>query len=532
MAFKKEQWMRAVHSSLMAAAAALLLAMAPAQAQGTLRVAITASDVPTTTGVPTQGLEAWSYAGYPIFEPLVMWDLRVTDAPPPVIPWLATEWNVDPEDHTRWVFKLRDGVTFHDGSNFDADAVVWNLDRFYKEDAPQFEASTSASTKGRVPVLKSYEKIDDSTVAIYTTVPVTYFPEVMTSILFVSPTKWEEVGSWESFASQPAGTGAFTLAAVDRTSLTLSKNPTYWNTERAAKLDSVIIYPMAEATTRLAALRSGQVDWINVPPPDGIPNLRDAGFEVATSPMPHVWPYWLQTAEGSVFHDVKVRQAFNYALDREGIVALLNGAAEPAKGFWKPGDARYGTPENDYTYNPEKARELLGEAGFASDQLVPVKILISTSGSGQMVPLPMNELLQQSARAAGFELEFSVVDWGQMSAIRSNPDSPEMQDVVAINSSFTTADLTWFFFSFYPKNWPNFDHPETTAMMDEYRTNFDITADERTALMAKIHANLVDQAPWAWIVHDVNPKAFSQSVKGYTPAQAWYTDLTPVYIEP
>src|SRR5690606_212272 len=99
-----------------------------------------------------------------------------------------------------------------------------------------------------------------------------------------------------------------------------------------------------------------------------------------------------------------------------------NGAAEPAKGFWKPGDARFGTPENDYTYNPEKARELLGEAGYASDELVPVKILISTSGSGQMVPLPMNELLQQSARAAGFELEFSVVDWGQMSAIRSNPD--------------------------------------------------------------------------------------------------------------
>lgn len=524
--------MRAVFSSLMAGAAAILLAVAPVQAQGTLRVAITASDVPTTTGVPTQGLEAWSYAGYPIFEPLVMWDLRVTDTPPPVIPWLATEWEVDAGDKTKWVFKLREGVTFHDGSTFNADAVVWNLDRFYKEDAPQFEASTSASTKGRVPVLKSYEKIDDSTVAIYTTVPVTYFPEVMTSILFVSPAKWEEVGSWEAFATQPSGTGAFTLAAVDRTSLTLAKNAGYWNTERAAKLDSVVVYPMAEATTRLAALRSGQVDWINVPPPDGIPSLRDAGFEVATSPMPHVWPYWLQTAEGSVFHDVKVRQAFNYALDREGLVTLLNGAAEPAKGFWKPGDPRFGTPENDYTYDPEKARALLTEAGFGADEMVPVKILISTSGSGQMVPLPMNELLQQSARAAGFELEFSVVDWGQMSAIRSNPNSPEMQGVAAVNSSFTTADLTWFFFSFYPTNWPNFDHPETTSMMDEYRTNFDLTADERVELMAKIHANLVDQAPWAWIVHDVNPKAFAQSVKGYTPAQAWYTDLTTVYMEP
>lgn len=524
--------MRRIFSALTTGVMALLLAMSPAQAQGTLRVAMTASDVPTTTGVPTQGLEAWSYAGYPIFEPLVMWDLRVTDAPPPVIPWLATEWSTDPADRTKWIFKLREDVTFHDGSAFNADAVVWNLDRFYKEDAPHFEAATSASTKGRIPVLKSYEKIDDSTVAIYTTEPITYFPEVMTSILFVSPARWEEVGGWDAFAARPAGTGAFTLAAVDRTSLTLAKSPTYWNTERAAKLDSVVVYPMAEATTRLAALRSGQVDWINVPPPDGIPNLRDAGFTVATSPMPHVWPYWLQTAEGSVFHDVKVRQAFNYALDRDGIVTLLNGAAEQAKGFWKPGDPRYGTPQNDYSYDPAKARALLTEAGFGADEMVPVKILISTSGSGQMVPLPMNELLQQSARAAGFELEFSVVDWGQMSAIRSNPDAPEMQDVVAVNASFTTADLTWFFYSFYPTNWPNFDDGETTAMMDSYRTDFDLTDEARVELMAKIHTNLVDLAPWAWIVHDVNPKAFAPAVKGYTPAQSWYTDLTTVYMEP
>ena len=68
--------------------------------------------------------------------------------------------------------------------------------------------------------------------------------------------------------------------------------------------------------------------------------------------------------------------------------------------------------------------------------------------------------------------------------------------------------------------------------MDEYRSNFDLTADQRVTLMAKIHANLVDLAPWAWIVHDVNPKAFAPAVKGYTPAQAWYTDLTTVYMEP
>jgi peptide/nickel transport system substrate-binding protein len=523
--------MRRLSLAFLAGTLALFLA-APAQSQGTLRVAITASDVPTTTGVPTQGLEAWSYAGYSLFEPLVMWDLRVTDTVPPVIPWLATEWRSDPADRKKWTFKLRQGVKFHDGSEFNADAVVWNLDRFYNEQAPQYEPSTAASTKARVSVLASYEKIDDYTVALHTKSPVTYFPEVITSILFASPAQWQRLGSWDAFGQQPSGTGPFTLAAVDRSSLTLSKNPTYWNTERAAKLDRVEVYPMAEATTRLAALRSGQVDWINVPPPDGIPSLRDAGFVVATSPMPHIWPYWLKIADDSPFKDVKVRQAINYALDREGLVALLNGAAEPAKGFWKPGDPRFGKPRNDYKYDPEKSKALLKEAGYGPDELVPVKILISTSGSGQMLPLPMNELLQQSAKAAGFALDFSVVDWGQMAAIRAKPDSPEMQDVVATNSSFTTADLTWFYFSFFPPNWVNFDDPETVALMEKYRSDFDLATAQRIELMAHIHERLVDLAPWAWIVHDVNPKAFSPSVKGYTSAQAWYVDLTTVYMEP
>jgi peptide/nickel transport system substrate-binding protein len=523
--------MRRLSLALVAGALGLLAA-APAQSQGTLRVAITASDVPTTTGVPTQGLEAWSYAGYSMFEPLVMWDLRVTETVPPVIPWLATEWASDPADRTRWTFKLRQGVKFHDGSEFNADAVVWNLDRFYKEDAPQYEAATAASTKARVSVLASYEKVDDYTVTLITKSPVTYFPEVITSLLFASPAQWQKLGSWQAFGAEPAGTGPFTLAGVDRTMLKLAKNPAYWNAERAAKLDGVEIYPMAEATTRLAALRSGQVDWINVPPPDGIPSLKDAGFVVSTSPMPHVWPYWLKIDANSPFKDVKVRQAINYALDRDGLVTLLNGAAEPAKGFWKPGDPRFGSPANDYKYDPEKAKALLVEAGYKPDELVTVKILISTSGSGQMVPLPMNELLQQSAKAAGFNLEFSVVDWGQMAAIRANPNSPEMQGVVATNSSFTTADLTWFYFSFYPPNWPGFDDAETVAMMEKYRSNFDLAPEERVELMAQIHTKLVDLAPWAWIVHDVNPKAFSAAVKGYTPAQAWYTDLTTVWMEP
>src|SRR5690606_4381341 len=135
----------------------------------------------------------------------------------------------------------------------------------------------------------------------------------------------------------------------------------------------------------------------------------------------------------------------------EGLVALLNGSVEAASGFWKKGDPRYGNPKNEYTYDPAKARALLTEAGVPENELVKVKVMISTAGSGQILPLPMNELLQQQAKAAGFELDFSVVDFAKMLAVRFNDAAPEMQGVKAMNSSFTTADMMWFYFSFNPK---------------------------------------------------------------------------------
>ena len=208
----------------------------------------------------------------------------------------------------------------------------------------------------------------------------------------------------------------------------------------------------------------------------------------------------------------------------------MNGAGEPAFGFWKQGDPRFGNPKNDYKYDPRKPKALLMEAGYKPGELVKVKAIISTSGSGQMLPLPMNEVVQQGAKAAGFDIEFVVVEWAQLiQNTRINPNSPQMQGVVAVNSSLTTADMNWFFRSFYPPSWSDRQNPEAKGLMEAYRTEFDL--EKRTAMLKRIHELLVDDAPWAWIVHDTNPRAFNKKVKGYTPAQSWFNDLTTVYIQ-
>ena len=295
---------------------ASLLAASPTLAQEkVLRIAMTASDVPTTSGMPNNGFEGMRFLGFPVFQGLILFDLTTT-GPVKLLPGLAEKWEQAADDKKTWIFHLRKGVKFHDGTDFNADAVIWNLDRFFNKDAPQFEPPAAGISRARMPLLASYKKVDDSTVALTTTVVASFFQWMVPYVLFTSPASFEKGGKdWAKVALlPPAGTGPFKISAVvPRQSVTLVKNEDYWDSTKKAKVDKVLLLPLPEANTRMAALRSGQVDWIEVPPPDGIPSLKQAGFVISTGSYPHVWPWLLNmAAKDSPLKDVRVRQALNY----------------------------------------------------------------------------------------------------------------------------------------------------------------------------------------------------------------------------
>src|SRR3979411_1348734 len=129
-----------------------------ANAQGTLRIAMTAADIPTTTGMPNNGWEGMRFLGYPIFEGLVLWDLTHADRRAPLRRGLAEKWEQAPGDKRTWIFHLRHGVKFHDGTDFNADAVIWNLDRYFNSGSPQFEPASSALSRERAPLMGTYRK--------------------------------------------------------------------------------------------------------------------------------------------------------------------------------------------------------------------------------------------------------------------------------------------------------------------------------------------------------------------------------------
>jgi len=126
---------------------------------------MTANDIPLAWGQPDNGFEGFRFVGLQIYDALINFDLTATDKPSTLIPGLAESWSVD-ETKTKWTFKLRQGVKFHDGSEFDADAVVFNIDKLFDEKSPQYSARQASLVNFRMPGFKSVKKVDKYTVEL------------------------------------------------------------------------------------------------------------------------------------------------------------------------------------------------------------------------------------------------------------------------------------------------------------------------------------------------------------------------------
>lgn len=537
-------------------ASALLAVSAGALAQEkVLRIAMTAADIPRTLGQPDQGFEGNRFTGIPMYDALTHWDLSKADGPSVLIPGLATSWAVDAKDKTKWVFKLRSGVKFHDGSDFNADAVVWNVRKVLDKDAPHFDASQVGVTASRMPTLRSARKIDDLTVELTTSEPDSFLPLNLTNLFMASPAHWEAKlkavpasvtdpverakQAWTAFAADASGSGPFKMARfVPRQRLELVANKAYWDPKRTPKIDRVVMLPMPEANARTAALLSGQVDWIEAPAPDAIPQIRQRGFTVHSNAQPHVWPWQLSFAEGSPWLDKRVRQAANLCVDRGGLQQLLGGMMAIPKGTVPPGHPWWGNPGFDIRYDVKAGQALMQQAGFSAAKPVKVKVQISASGSGQMQPLPMNEFVQQSLKQCYFDVEFDVIEWNTLfTNWRQGAKHPTANGAHAINVSFAAMDPFFAMVRFvstktFPpvsNNWGYYGNEQVDKLIADARTAFDDKA--RDAALAKLHAHIVEDAPFVWIAHDVGPRAMSAKVKNVVQPRSWFIDIAPMTIE-
>ena len=353
-----------------------------------------------------------------LYEPLVRYDANGD-----IQPALAESWEIS-DDGLTWTFNLRRGVTFHDGTPFNAEAVKWNMERWVGTSRHDWLPTT-----GRI---SSIETPDDFTVVL--TLSESYYPAIQ-DLTLVRPVRFlssEGVDSAGEFASA-IGTGPWQVESLSDTRAVLSRNEAYWGEK--PELDELVIEVILDAQTRVAALLSGEVDVIGGSYLGGVsleslPVLeRNDDVSIQTGAGLNTF-YMAPRFDVPPLDDVRVRRALNYAIDRAGISdALFGGRAVPAQHLL-PESIPYVTIADAglYEYDPDRARELITEAGwtlngsgvFEKDG-VPLKLTLVVDDGQSPQAATMAQALQAQYKDVGVELDIRNFDYsGWLDALYTN----------------------------------------------------------------------------------------------------------------
>jgi len=416
-------------------------------------------------------------------------------------PALATDWTIS-DDGLEYIFNLREGVTFHDGTPFNAEAVKFNFDRMLDESHP------FAST-GPFPLAFFFSSIDNVEVVDDLTVKFTLneaFAPLMSNLaspsgLIVSPAAVEQHGA--DYGRNPVGTGPFKFEEwQSNTRVVVSRNEDYW--DGPAPLEAVIFRPIVDANTRVAEMLSGGIDVLLETPPDNVAQFRDdPSFQLKEAVGPHVWYVMLNAKEGP-FADKLVRQAVNYAVNKDSLVTdVLQGTADVSAGPIPPAfNWAYNEDVEPYPYDPDRARELLAEAGAEGASLT---FLVTEGGSGMLDPVPMGTAIQADLAAVGLDVEIKTYEWNTFLS-EVNPGLEGKADMAEM-AWMTTDPDTLPFLTLRTAAFPDqggfnssyYSNPEVDALLDQARVSTD--PEERGELYRQVQALVHEDAPWLFVAN-------------------------------
>lgn len=458
-----------------------------------------------------------------IYDCLVLYEFGATT----LRPGLAESWELS-ADGLQYTFKLRQGVSFHDGAPFNADAVVTWFNSI-KEGAPgsQFDATKMVYMQDFLTSkIDRVEKVDDATIRMV--LPLPYAPLLANLAIpiagIVSPTAIAR--GLDEVAINPSGTGAFRLAKQDDwtrdSQLVLTANPDYWG--GAPPTQRLIFKVVPENSIRLQQVETGEIDiaWalgpedlqrasenaeLTVVEQAGL-NTNNVEFNVKKEP----------------FTKKEVRQALNYAVNREELSeGLYNGNMVPAGGVLPPVDWAYNEDLKDYPYDPEQARALLETAGYGPDNPLSFTFMAYTIPRGYN---PAGDRLataiQEYWAEVGVEAEIQTAEWTQYRADRradlfqcslsgwqgDNGDPDNFLDPLLAGHSAGAGNT-----SFY-------ENPEVDRLLAQAQT--ESGQEQRKALYQQAEQLIVDDAPWVFLGYQKHQVVIRANVTGF--------QLQPTYI--
>ncbi len=416
--------------------AGLLFANSAHAADKTLRVALT--NLPPAKGNPYATTATTPYLMFTaIFD-----TLTVIDDKGVVHPWLALEWA--PQNPTTWHFKLRPNVVFSNGEALDAFAVKTAIEFLVSP------AAASQSVGRDIDFIAGARVIDDLTVEITTKTPDILLPRYLSGINIVAPKHFLKVGV-EGLAQEPIGTGPFKVDTWGAEKVMMVANKTSW---RPPLLDRVEVLALPDATARMQAIATKRIDIATNVNIDDMEALKAAGNRFHTRNPTRVMVMALDNIkEGTPFKDMRVRQAMNYAINRQAIVDnLLSGLTKPASQPAVPVAVGYVPSLQPYPYDPAKAKALLKAAGadkgFEFVAEMPTGSLANDTAIAQQIASDLSAVgIKMEIRAITFPQlvkYMTVGDWKGYALMTDFASAPALDMMRAFNRHSCHWTAPWY----------------------------------------------------------------------------------------
>ena len=452
----------------------------------------------------------------PIFDGLVGKDWTADADYPPIIPGLATEWSAS-DDGKIYTFKLREGVTFHDGTPFNAAAADFNFKRMTDPDHPYYDPQVGSTAQGVLKGLKGSKVVDDYTFQIELANPNMGFIEALASLpnyYMESPAAFEKYG--KEVGQHAVGTGPFKLVEWVRGQRTvMARNDDYWG--KKPYVDQMIYRPILEPAARAAALKAGEVQIAWDLPVDQVDAFKaDSRFDVFLRGIPatKVIECWQKSGP---FSDVNVRKAVNMAINKKAIVdAVYLGTGVPATNPIPPTQWSYNKAIKDDAFNPEEAKKLLAAAGLKDG--------FTTDLWAMPVQRPYNpnakriaELMQADLAKVGIKAEIKSFEWGeyrkrmqagehQMGMLGWTGDNGDPDNFLNTLLGCSSAKSNG-------SNVAKFCYQPFEDLIQKAKVVSNPA--ERTKLYEKAQVIFKEQAPWFTIAHAVQIKPVRKEVIGF-----------------
>ncbi|CAM3571882.1 glutathione ABC transporter substrate-binding protein GsiB [Aeromicrobium ponti] len=413
-----------------------------------------------------------------------------------VIPVLAEEYTAN-EDATEFTFKLREGIVFHDGEPFNAEAVKANVDRLA-------DPANNLKRHSLFAIVKETQVVDDYTVKVVLSEP---FGAMINNFahpaaMMLSPKALETYG--KDVSQHPVGTGQYVFEDwKPGDHLKVKKNESYWN--GAPNADSITFKPTPENGARVAMLQTGEADFIYPVPSEQASSINGKdGVMVENSPSIIV-RYMAMNTLKKPFDDKRVRQAINYAVNKEAFVkVVMNGYSSVLDSIIAPNTQFY-SKQTPYEFNLEKAKELLKEAGYENGFEATVW------GSNNSSSIKGMEFMQQQLAQIGIKLEVVPMEAGTMSEKIWSVENPEDAELELYYGGWSpsTGDADWGIRpllggkdAFPPKSYNTayYNSEEANNLIAEALSTAD--PDKRKASYEKVQKLLWDEAPWTFLSVD------------------------------